>query len=154
MSYEIQEDWQMQAPGWRDLQIHKCLCTMKSLIEQLPAPSVQPLIYRALISQTGSDAPTAVILENTLGEVPTFSYNSTGIYQLNTVGNLFTTNKVYLQFRNKISVGGDFGTSTAIWADYQVFSDTMITIFSTRGDGSTPIDNGLTNFELTILIYP
>jgi hypothetical protein len=26
-------DWQMQSPGWRDLQIFHCLCGIKQVIE-------------------------------------------------------------------------------------------------------------------------
>lgn len=40
-------------------------------------------IYRALLSQTGTGAPTAVVLENTLGVVPTFGYTQVGDYTLN-----------------------------------------------------------------------
>lgn len=39
-------------------------------------------VYTALLSQSGTDAPTAKILENTLGAVPTFQYFSEGTYQL------------------------------------------------------------------------
>ena len=43
-------------------------------------------VYSALLTQTGNSAPTAVVLENTLGFTPTWSYNSTGIYSINQTG--------------------------------------------------------------------
>lgn len=42
--------------------------------------------YSALISQTGTSAPTAVVLENTLGGTPVFSYVGSGEYRLTLTG--------------------------------------------------------------------
>jgi len=42
--------------------------------------------YRALISQDGFSAPTAQILQNTLGSVPTWIYNGGGNYSLTLTG--------------------------------------------------------------------
>ena len=41
--------------------------------------------YTALVSQNAANAPTAVVLENTIGAV-TWAYISTGYYQLQLVG--------------------------------------------------------------------
>jgi hypothetical protein len=50
-------------------------------------------VYTALLTQYGTNAPTATVLENTLGFVPVFNYISTGIYSLsNTEFSL--TNKI------------------------------------------------------------
>lgn len=48
-------------------------------------------VYTALLTQTGTDAPVATVLENTLGEI-TFEYIDLGIYKATSVG-LFTLNK-------------------------------------------------------------
>src|SRR4029079_16913918 len=50
-------------------------------------------IYKAIIAQSGTGLPTATILLNTLGEVPTFVRNNIGDYELNTVAGIFLTNK-------------------------------------------------------------
>lgn len=47
MSYEIQEDWQQFPPAWRDLQIHKCLCTMKGLIEDAELTDIYTLTIQS-----------------------------------------------------------------------------------------------------------
>jgi len=47
MSYEIQEDWQQQSPAWRDLQIHKCLCTMKGLLEDAELTDIYTLTIQS-----------------------------------------------------------------------------------------------------------
>ena len=36
----LQEDWQMQSPGWREKQIHYCLCGIKIALETLPVNNV------------------------------------------------------------------------------------------------------------------
>ena len=44
-----------------------------------------PKVYRVLLTQTSGingDAPVATILENTLGFVPTWHYDATGIYSI------------------------------------------------------------------------
>lgn len=49
-------------------------------------------VYRALVSQTGLNNPTAVILENTLGGVPVWTRAGIGDYRL-TLAGVFTANK-------------------------------------------------------------
>ena len=48
--------------------------------------------YRVLVSQTSTDDPTAVVLNNTLGGTPTFEYTSDGLYKLTNTGK-FTVSK-------------------------------------------------------------
>ena len=47
MSYDLQEDWQQFPPAWRDLQIHKCLCTMKGLIEDAELTDIYTLTIQS-----------------------------------------------------------------------------------------------------------
>ena len=93
--YTEYSDFQQFSPAWRDQLMHQCLCGILSAVEALPSAPAY-LVYRALLSQSGTNAPTAIVLENTLGEVPTFSYVDVGVYELNTVGNVFTTNKTFV----------------------------------------------------------
>lgn len=50
-------------------------------------------VYSALLTQTGTDVPVATVLENTLGEVPTFTYLGEGVYEISTTSNIFSQNK-------------------------------------------------------------
>jgi hypothetical protein len=50
-------------------------------------------VYTALLTQTGVTAPTATVLENTLGDI-TFTYGSAGYYEVNSA-NLFTEGKTF-----------------------------------------------------------
>jgi hypothetical protein len=52
-------------------------------------------VYTALLSQSGTNAPVATVLENTLGGVPTYQRNTQGAYQL-TLSNAFINLKTAL----------------------------------------------------------
>lgn len=53
-------------------------------------------VYHALISQTGVDAPTVKVLENTIGAL-VWTYDGVGIYQA-TLAGAFTLNKTSFLF--------------------------------------------------------
>lgn len=59
-------------------------------------------LFIAKIWQSGTSAPQMTILYNSLGQVPTMSYNSPGLYLLTGTGNIFADNKtaVTLQSAN------------------------------------------------------
>lgn len=64
-------------------------------------------VYTALLNQSGEDAPTAIVLENTIGTI-TFAYVDVGIYQIN-CSNCFTENKTFILPRGGFSGGFDEG---------------------------------------------
>jgi hypothetical protein len=49
-------------------------------------------VYTALLTQSGTDAPVATVLENTLGGTVVWSYESTGTYRA-TLSGVFTSGK-------------------------------------------------------------
>jgi len=51
--------------------------------------------YVAVVTQTGTNAPTATVLENSLGGTVVYGYTSTGIYTL-TLASAFTQNKTII----------------------------------------------------------
>jgi len=59
--------------------------------------------YIALITQSGTDAPTAIVLNNTLGDV-TFAYFSTGVYKIESISDLFTLDKTFLNIANSNTI--------------------------------------------------
>ena len=66
-------------------------------------------VYKALLTQTGTDAPTAIVLENTLGVIPIFTYNGAGDWVLSVNNSLFVNpNKVYYPKLVAASTGPDF----------------------------------------------
>lgn len=58
-------------------------------------------VYRALLTQSGTSAPTAIVLENTLGTV-TFGYTGIGTYSVTATG-LLTLNKTAVVLGNNVN---------------------------------------------------
>lgn len=56
-----------------------------------------------MLFQSGTDAPTAIIFVNELGAIPTYSYDSAGKYQIDSVG-LFTLDKTFCMISNRQEV--------------------------------------------------
>jgi hypothetical protein len=68
-------------------------------------------VYTALLSQSGTTAPVATVLENTLGGAPVWSYNVTGEY-IGTLTSAFVVNKTFLNIKNNIhSISSEFTSS-------------------------------------------
>lgn len=61
--------------------------------------------YVALLTQTGTDAPKAIVLENTLSNDITLSYDSVGYYYLNSPSGAFINNKTFAGSPNGFKFG-------------------------------------------------
>lgn len=96
----------------------------------------------ALISQSGTDAPTLTILENTTGATFSAVRQAQGIYQITTLSTVFTANKTLVLANN-------FRYPYTI--DINRTGATTITIGTYNG-GSTS-DDVLLNSSLEIRIY-
>ena len=81
--------------------------------------------YVAQISQSSTDAPTAIVLENTLGFIPDWKYDSDGIYGFDWDGD-FNPDKC-------INYLSPTHNGKLIWIDYADVYD--ITLKSIDGDG-------------------
>lgn len=61
-------------------------------------------VYTALLTQTGTNAPVATVLENTLGETPTWYYDfydeGVGRYQARFTSSILTENKTFAYISN------------------------------------------------------
>ena len=108
---------------------------------------VTPLVYKALISQSSTSAPTAIVLENTFSSVPTWSRDNTGQYKITLTGQ-FTTGKTlaWIQPNSDDYRNGTFETGAN-------FSSDFIYIF-TKNNAQTLDDNLLLNATLIIEVYP
>jgi len=122
---------------------------MKGLIEQLPTGGGSSyLVYRALLNQSGTNAPTAIVLENTLGETPTFGYDAAGVYTLNTVGNVFTTDKTFVLVKTTPNADPFFVFYAGLGGENQLLLGVM-NIFS-----GVATDGELLNTSIQIIVYP
>ena len=73
-----------------------------TLVKQSDLDAIEeakPKVYRALLTQSGTNAPVAIVLENTLGGTVVWTYSDVGTYFGTLVG-AFTNNKT-------VGVGGD-----------------------------------------------
>ncbi|MCA9747523.1 MAG: hypothetical protein KC414_00280, partial [Romboutsia sp.] len=108
-------------------------------------------VYRALVTQSGTSAPTAVVLENTLGGTPVWSYITPGTYRL-TLSGAFTLNKT------AINIGNNNFFSTIFNAPYQVLIDhsvvDYIEVYPTDIGTLTQANDLLINTYIEILVYP
>lgn len=103
-------------------------------------------VYTALLTQTGTNAPVATVLENTLGGTVVWSYSDVGIYFAGLTG-AFTANKTFILYSFANDGNGRILNCFRQDAD-------LIGIF-TLSDSST-LANGMlvyqTSFE--IRVYP
>jgi len=102
--------------------------------------------YRALVTQSSGTAPTATVLENSLGAAVVWARSSTGTYTATLVG-AFTSAKTF------IMQPGESGTIAAIKNVIAVrTSADVVTV--TTGAGGTLEDSVLSSFPIEILVYP
>jgi hypothetical protein len=98
-------------------------------------------VYSALLTQTGVNAPTAIVLENTLGGAVTFTYVSPGVYTINS-SSLFTVDKTSV-------IAGNLGLYVT---GYSVTNTTTtINLFTSSPSGYQ--DEGLIKTFLEIRVY-
>jgi len=98
--------------------------------------------YTALLSQTGTNAPTAIVLENTLGGTVVWTRSLIGNY-VGTLSGAFTTNKTAVLHGN--------GTTNTIVSSIVSSVNSVGIVTTTAGAGA---DGLLSNTTLEIRVYP
>lgn len=114
---------------------------------QLAGTKIPYKVYTALLTQTGTNAPVATVLENTLGFNIVWYYETVGGYytfQNNTTGVLFDKNKTWINtpadhyYSNNDTPGLYWGTETPV---------NYIGIIAPDGDGT------LLQYPIEIRVY-
>lgn len=110
------------------------------------------LVYTALLTQTGTDAPVATVLQNTLGESITSGFEANGRYSLSNsgAGIEFEVSKTVCFITNNNSINDVYIYANRI-------SVTQIEIYSqeANGDGTFTGANGYLNgVSIEIRVYP
>lgn len=100
------------------------------------------LVYTALLSQTGTGAPVATVLQNTVGDI-VWVRNSGGVYR-GTLNGAFPLGK----FWSVISYSGE---SVDITLSIERINDNYFLILVNDGIGG---DGALTNTPIEIRVYP
>ena len=104
-------------------------------------------VYTAFLNQTGTDAPVATVLQNTIGAI-TFAYDSVGSYSIISSA-LFTANKTWIYMKENDGVQL-LSFSTIAWS-----GTSLIQIFSFSDYMVTAADGFLNNnISIEIRVYP
>ena len=74
-------------------------------VQQFYAPTGNVKVYKALLTQSGTDAPVATVLQNTLGGNIVWSYNGVGEYT-GTLNEAFLNNKTFKIIEQEDTFGG------------------------------------------------
>jgi hypothetical protein len=101
-------------------------------------------VYTALLTQTGTDAPVATVLENTLGIEIIWQYNNPGNYTASTPNLYSDPSKVVFIINNSQNFGINGGENNV--------NEIYLNTYSLPGDGSLA-DNLLYNAFLEIRVY-
>jgi len=115
-------------------------------------------VYKALLSQSGTDAPVATVLENTLGYIPIFTYTAPGVY-------LSAEFTVESYFKEKVLVTistpeGSDGIITNVRGSLYEDGTLVITSFKNNVKSNDVLSgiedgvNGYTRTSITIEVYP
>ena len=117
-----------------------------------------PKVYRALLTQTNTDPPTATVLENTLGGTVVWTYNAEGTY-IGTLADAFSTSTVVQCSGVIIYAGSLYG----FIGSEQIDSDSVQVMTFAPGNGPEefqgavvylPSNSLLINQPIQILVRP
>lgn len=104
--------------GTEDIEIVQSALTKRCSTQDIADLSIPYKVYRALVTQASTGIPTAVILENTLGAVPTFARSTNGTYSIDITGALFTANKTFVSPKwSTLRQSTNYATLAAIYAN-------------------------------------
>ncbi len=103
-------------------------------------------VYKALLTQTGTSAPVATVLVNTLSDTPVWSYVGVGDYEL-TLASEWTANKTVIIHKSIISDDVNYKLTS-------IYTSSSVLNFKTF-DTTTPSNDMLSNAETIIIeVYP
>jgi hypothetical protein len=111
------------------------------------------LVYTALLSQSGTDAPTAVVLENTLGGTVTYTRDGIGFYYIVLSTEWVDLSKIWYSAPSFAS--GSAGVGVFVRLDL-VGSDTVGGLVLRFEDNNVVgvEDIGMTGYPIEIRVYP
>jgi hypothetical protein len=137
--------WEKARKGYKEW------LNLDQLITNIVTPLIPPTstykVYTALLTQFGEDAPTAVVLQNTLGGNIVWSRYSEGVYEATLIG-AFVENKTFTLI-NSTEDGEDNGVD-ASWS--KRVSDDKVGVRTSSGSLYSQ-DNRLQSTSFEIRVY-
>ena len=107
--------------------------------------------YKATLTQTGTNAPVATVLENTLGGTVVWAYSSTGVYTA-TLAGAFTANKTFMICGSANEPGGSVATGSTFTV--QLFRQDANTIMVRVAVDGNETDERLVETAIEIQVFP
>lgn len=132
----------------------KCGCNITSTTkgekgDASPEATLGYKVYVALLSQSGTSAPTVTVLQNTLGGAISWTYNGVGTYN-GTLNGVFIASKTFFTINKSRASGRQF----SLYRN----NDNEIEVVTEIFDAGTPIftatDGVLNNTSILIEVYP
>ena len=124
---------------------HNAISKLKLILKKLtssPVDSRPYKVYTALLTQSGTIAPTAIVLENTFGETFTWTYNSVGVYDVT------VSNGAFIYEKTTVYVSNDYnGFSLG------AFNDVNIIRIISRSTSYADVNNVLYMDRIEIRLY-
>lgn len=123
---------------------------LKEILSRLTPQAPKYKVYTALLSQSGTDAPVATVLENTLGGEVIWSYDGQGTY-IATLAEAFIENKTFLS--NNISQNQEDTKTDEI--EFYRLDVNSIALDTKTFDGTDllDVDDILNNNSVEIRVY-
>ena len=113
-------------------------------------PSSDAMVYRAILNQSGTSAPVATVLENTLGGTVIWARTNVGAYEGQLAGS-FPVNGTIISQQS----WSDWTNLAAINVSVAVPGQVNIDTFDISGfPVATPADTILSQFSIAIWVYP
>lgn len=113
--------------------------------------ATQPKVYRAILTQSGTSAPVAVVLENTFGDSIVWTRNYAGDY-LGILNGAFPADKTFVMMHGFWDPLEDL-TSMTYGGASRAWNSNAIHVWSGTGI-DTLSDDLLYNVPIEILVYP
>lgn len=105
--------------------------------------------YRALLTQTGTAAPVATVLENSLGGTVVWTYAASGRYDATLVGAFLAGKVTY-----NSGFVNDLSAPTGIFSIMRSDNNTLRLVTTSAGDVATVADDILLATFIEVLVYP
>lgn len=125
-----------------------------ALIPPIPTPAYK--VYTALLTQSGTSAPTAIVLENTLGVTVSFNYGNIGRYVINFSSPVFNVNTSTMKIAN---YGNNAPNDAMLKNNFLLFLSNTLYLYTQQTLNNNTItrynseNNMLNNTLLEIKVY-
>lgn len=111
-------------------------------------------VYRALLTQSGTNAPVETELENSVNTGGwVWSRFDAGRYRITGASGTFPANKTFGFAKNAYEPGGSFGTGGFVLVDMVRISDTVMEL-QVYDNNTVGVDDMLNGTSIEILVYP